>query len=247
MKIQSTCRDAINRVPTKQKRKNIRLEGWDYADNGWYFVTICVKDHRCVFGEITNGELRLNDTGKMVQKFWEEIPQHFENIELDEFIVMPNHIHGIIVIENGDNNGICHVQPSTNHTCRDMPWHVPKNKFGSSQKGSLAMIINHFKGTVTRWCKNNNLASFSWQPRFYDHIIRDEKSLDKIRTYVHFNMDILNCFNNTCIMHRSSSRTFPLLQVYRINFRRFFYFEIFRAKAYKWEEDEENPKYFLHQ
>ncbi len=204
-------RDAIHRV--RKNRKNIRFEEWDYADSGWYFITICMKDHQCAFDEIQNGELVLNAFGKIVQQCWEDIPKHFENVGLDEFIVMPNHVHGIIVIEK-NNHPHMDAPIRTNvgtqfgnnqHPRRDMPWHVPTNrKFSNPEKGSLSMIINHFKGAVTRWCKNNEHSHFSWQPRFYDHIIRDQKSLDKIRQYIHFNAD-------------------------------------------KWDSDEENPKFFLHQ
>ncbi|MFH1225658.1 MAG: hypothetical protein V1684_00005, partial [bacterium] len=88
-------------------RKLNRLKEYDYSQEGWYFVTICTNNKECFFGEIINSETKLLDIGLMAQKCWWEIPAHFPNAELDEFIVMPNHIHGIIVIKNlpvGNNN-----------------------------------------------------------------------------------------------------------------------------------------------
>ncbi|MBN2403171.1 MAG: hypothetical protein JXN64_12325 [Spirochaetes bacterium] len=79
-------------------RRSIRLKGFDYSLSGAYFITICTQNRECMFGEIVNNEMRLNEYGKTANKCWTEIPKHFPNIELDEFVVMPNHLHGIIVI-----------------------------------------------------------------------------------------------------------------------------------------------------
>ena len=82
------------------KRKQIRLKKYDYSDAGWYFVTICSKDMECLFGNVINNHMKLNEFGNIIQQYWLNIPKHFDNIELDEFVIMPNHIHGIIVIRN---------------------------------------------------------------------------------------------------------------------------------------------------
>ena len=82
--------------PNIHHRRSIRLREYDYSQAGFYFVTICVQKHECLFGEIANGEMILNNVGKTVQTIWNELPQHFQNAELDAFVVMPNHIHGII-------------------------------------------------------------------------------------------------------------------------------------------------------
>ena len=162
-------------VQMEEERKlSLRLKNWDYSDDGWYFVTICVRHHEYVFGEIRNDEMVLNNIGKIVQKIWLDIPQHFKNIYLDEFIVMPNHVHGIIVIEN--------------NSCRGAPWRARNRKFGGLQKRSLSSVINHFKGTVTRWC-NKHECYFQWQRSFHDHIIRNDHALKKIRKYIHFNVE----------------------------------------------------------
>jgi len=87
----------------KYRIKSSRLLLWNYSDDGYYFITICVKKHKCLFGKIENDEMILNKLGKIAVKYWLEIPKHFSNIVLDEFIVMPNHIHGIIEIKNNDD------------------------------------------------------------------------------------------------------------------------------------------------
>jgi hypothetical protein len=84
--------------PKIYDRRSIRLQGYDYSQAGAYFVTICAQNRECLFGDIADGEMRLNDAGQMVQTVWDEIPAHYPGIDIDAFVVMPNHIHGIIVI-----------------------------------------------------------------------------------------------------------------------------------------------------
>lgn len=118
----------------KYRIKSIRLPYWDYGSDGAYFITICVQNRKCVFGDIKNGEMKLSKIGKMVQKYWHEIPYHFENVQLDEFIVMPNHVHGIVIIcdshrrdainrvstKNMDNKK-CNIGGITNHFSNGNP------------------------------------------------------------------------------------------------------------------------------
>jgi REP element-mobilizing transposase RayT len=85
-----------------QRRRPLRLSDYDYARNGAYFITIVIQGRKCLFGEVVNGEMELNEAGKMVEQVWLEIPDHFPNVTCDTFIIMPNHIHGIIVIEWND-------------------------------------------------------------------------------------------------------------------------------------------------
>ena len=84
-------------------RRSIRLKGYDYSQNGVYFVTICVQNRECLFGKIKNGEMILNNAGKMIEKYWHQIPEHYPNVILDVFVIMPNHVHGILIIDNGNN------------------------------------------------------------------------------------------------------------------------------------------------
>ncbi|GBU25652.1 hypothetical protein R83H12_02307 [Fibrobacteria bacterium R8-3-H12] len=90
--------------PAIHHRHSIRLKGYDYSQAGLYFVTICVQKHYCLLGKIIDGKMILNEYGEIVQMVWNELPQHYSNVQLDEFIVMPNHIHGIIIIANANND-----------------------------------------------------------------------------------------------------------------------------------------------
>ena len=153
------------------KRQSIRLKDYDYSQAGVYFLTICVKDKQCFFGEIINDEMVFNDIGKIAEKFWRDIPVHYPNIELDEFIIMPNHIHGILVIV-----GIQHVEP------------LPRrHEYQKTIPKSIGSIIRIYKASVTNWCRNNGFEFFQWQRNYYEHIIRSEKQLKAIREYIRNN------------------------------------------------------------
>jgi len=160
----------------KYRIESTRLEEWDYSSSGYYFVTICTNNMECVLSRITDGKVVLTGIGNIAKRLWLEIPEHFKNVELDEFIIMPNHMHGIVIINNVET---CHgmsLQKNSN-----------VNKFSKPISGSLAMIINQYKSSVARICRKNGYNKFAWQPRFYDHIIRNEKLLQKIREYIHNN------------------------------------------------------------
>ncbi len=151
-----------------------RLSDWDYSWKGFYYVTICTKDRKCCFGEIINNEIYLSEIGKIVFECWLEIKNHFNNIELDDWIIMPNHLHGIIVIKDNDfvTNGRDRVYPVS--TVR---------KFGNVPPKSLSTIINTFKGAVSRSCHKNNL-DFQWQANYYEHIIKNDEDYARIREYI---------------------------------------------------------------
>lgn len=174
--------------------KQYRLQGYDYSRNGYYFITICAKDHINYFGEIKNNCVELTQIGKITQNFWLQIPQKFKNIYLDEFVIMSNHIHGILIINNKIDDRYCKNMPRPNNNlinCRNMPRHVPTdnknfqiaNQFSKPIKNSVSMVINHFKGSVTKFCNQNNFK-FQWQPRFHDRIIRNEKEYFAIKQYI---------------------------------------------------------------
>jgi len=158
----------------KYKTQSARHKDWDYSSDGFYFVTICTKNMREFFGEIVNGEMKLSEVGKIADEYWQEIPKHFPFVKLDEFIVMPNHLHGIIEIQ--------HVESR-----HGVALHENRNSFSKPLKGSLSVIVNHFKGVVTRHCRSNGFADFQWQPRFYDRIVRNETALGKIQEYIERN------------------------------------------------------------
>jgi MSHA biogenesis protein MshO len=158
-----------------------RLKHYDYANPGLYFVTICTANHEHFFGEIVDGEMQLSPIGVIADVLWHEIKHHTPNIALHEFVVMPNHIHGIIEI----------LEPNipTNVSRKDVACNVSTCDTTSSMSqispvsGSLGRIIASYKGSVTKHANRLDLA-FSWQPRFYDHIIRDHESLVKIQEYI---------------------------------------------------------------
>ncbi len=180
----------------KYRVESARLKNWDYGWNGKYFVTIVTKFRKHYFGEIINGEMDLLEIGKYAKKCWCEIPEHFPFVILDEFQIMPNHIHGIIVL---NKNGDC-KQINRNRNRRDVACNVstittmdnaikPQSKTMSDispKSGSLSTIIRSFKSAVTKFANKNNF-DFGWQPRFYEHIIRDEKSLNRICDYIRNN------------------------------------------------------------
>lgn len=164
----------------KYRVESARLQNWDYSWNGKYFVTIVTKNREHYFGNIVNGEMRFSEIGKIANECWCAIPEHFPFVVLDEFCVMPNHTHGIIVINNQNDN-----------ECRDVACNVSTDNVTNSKKmsnispnpGSLSTIIRSYKSAVTKSVNENNY-NFVWQPRFYEHIIRNEKSLFEIRKYI---------------------------------------------------------------
>jgi putative transposase len=158
--------------PAIRNRKTIRLQWYDYSQSGGYFVTICTHEKMCVFGKVADGGVRLSAIGEIARECWDEIPKHFPMAELDEYIVMPNHIHGIILLNDHGRD----VQS------RDVQLNVPTRL--SPRKGTLSVIIRTYKAAVTTECRNQGYHRFHWQPRFYDHIIRDGEDIDRIRNYI---------------------------------------------------------------
>jgi len=162
----------------KYRISTARLRTWDYAGEGMYFVTICTADRVCYFGDIGH----RTEIGKIAETEWiktlELRPDM--NIEIGEFVVMPNHFHGIIIIGANEYNG---------GNCRDAMHRVSTfdtfadgNKFGPQSK-NLASILRGYKSAVTTHARKNNI-SFGWQSRFHDHIIRSEEEFNRISNYI---------------------------------------------------------------
>ena len=166
-----------------------RLQGWDDAASGLYFVTICTQKRQWFFGKITDGEMLKNQMGEIAQKDWLSIPAHHKNVILDEFIVMPNHIHGILYLTDRDNLSEERNVATLRATSLPNQTASPSDYFSKiSPKGnSLSAIIRSFKVVVTRDIHRKVSESFAWQPRFYDHIIRKEEDLLNLREYIHLN------------------------------------------------------------
>jgi putative transposase len=177
------------------ERKNIRLSSWDYSFEGAYFTTICCKDRHSFFGEIKDNKMILSEIGLIVSKYWLEIPDHFSHVKLDAFVVMPNHIHGILILDYslvGTRHGVSLLSPSYNNVgpCYGMALPARQesgrqiNRFSKPVRNSVSVIINQFKSSVKRWCNKNGFNNFQWQSRFYDQILHNENSIDIIRGYI---------------------------------------------------------------
>lgn len=160
------------------RRQTHRLIGFDYSSCGFYFITICTKDRIHYFGKIQREKMELSVIGQIAKKFWQNIPWHFPMVQLDKFIVMPNHIHGIITIKSVATHNYASLQE-----CRFANIHLGHhNKFGPQSK-NLSSIIRGYKSTVKKMIDDNDLK-FYWQSRFYDRIIRNECELNQIRQYI---------------------------------------------------------------
>ncbi|MBF0104319.1 MAG: transposase [Deltaproteobacteria bacterium] len=166
----------------KGHRRSIRLKGYDYSQQGAYFVTICSHDRECLFGEIVDGKMVLNDVGKIVETCWHNIPNNFPNAELDAFVVMPNHVHGIICIVGAPLAGAQNAGAQNG---------TQNNRAPARGAPTVGDIVGAYKSLCVhnclKWIKQNEpdrvLGKF-WQRNYYEHVIRNEKSLDQIREYI---------------------------------------------------------------
>ena len=149
--------------PNRHHRRSIRLQGYDYAQTGAYFITLCTQGRARLFGRVTRGVVELTDIGRIVAEEWERTPSVRSNVELDAYVVMPDHIHGILVITHRDD-GVAPLEASS--TLR-------------SPARTIGAIVRGFKGAVVR-----RGGMPIWQRNYHEHIIRSEAALDRIRTYI---------------------------------------------------------------
>lgn len=170
----------------KYRLDSHRLKGWDYRTPGWYFITICTFNGICYFGEIRNVLMCLSDIGSIVWKYWNEIPFHHLHAKLGKFIVMPNHVHMTIKLTKRKDLNINPVETLHATSLRRDHQKNPISSI-SPKPGSISTIVRSFKSAVTKWAHLNNHNNFAWQPGFYDHIIRNLKSLHYINRYIHTN------------------------------------------------------------
>jgi putative transposase len=157
-----------------------RLPNFDYTQPGAYFITINSYNRINLFGKTADNSVILNEFGLIASSCWQEIPKHFPFTELDEFIVMPNHLHGIIWIISEDPNN------SGDTACR-VSTDFQQEKFGKSVKGSIPTIIRSHKSAVTRLIRKSNKGMRVWQSNYYEHVLRNNDDLDKTREYIHHN------------------------------------------------------------
>lgn len=165
-----------------RERKQIRLRGYDYSLPGAYFITLCTKGRKNTLARVVNGRAIRSAIGEFALRCWKEIPNHHANVEVDEFVVMPNHIHGVVVILDSltkaedSGRGVQLNTPTGNRFSRISP-----------KAGSLGVIVRTFKAAVTTWCRRNGFPEFAWQRGYYEHVIRNDRSLFRIREYIRTN------------------------------------------------------------
>jgi REP element-mobilizing transposase RayT len=177
--------------PDIHHRRSIRLKDYDYAQEGLYFVTICCQDKRCRFGRIENGEMILNDWGETVQQCWLEISQHFPDEILHEYVVMPNHVHGIIELTGVGAKNLSPSDLMSSESILVSP--ISRGSFDNDDSGKRAKDFSPLRGTsrtigaIVRGFKigvTKQLGVSIWQRNYYEHIIRNEQSYRNIVDHV---------------------------------------------------------------
>jgi putative transposase len=174
----------MNNPEVTLKRKTIRLKEYDYSQSDYYFITICAKDKKCLFGNIVdingNGhdnaspcshKCVLSRIGKIVDECWNNIPLHCSHVSLGEYVIMPNHIHGILVIDYDKKKALNY------------------NRYQHVISGSISSIVRGFKIGVTKWYRSNINNDEIWQRSFYEHVIRNDKAYAAISEYIIHNPD----------------------------------------------------------
>lgn len=171
-----------DKFKNKYRTQSFRLQSWDYGSSAAYFVTICTANREHFFGEIENNQMNLNLIGQAVKTEWLKTfkMRPDMNLQMGEFIIMPNHFHAIIIIGNNQYNTA--IIDSSGDAMHCVPT-KDKNKFGPQSK-NLASIIRGFKSAVTTFARKNGNTNFGWQSLFHDVIIRDEKSFYNISNYI---------------------------------------------------------------
>jgi len=169
--------------PEIHHRRSIRLKEYDYSQTGAYFVTVCAWKKECLFGEISQGKVNCNEAGEIVTDVWNKLLERFPSIELDEFVIMPNHFHGIIVLNVGVGLALPNALPDTTRGTKQ------KQTGAASGAPTLGDIMRTFKST-TAVNVNRRLDRPGypiWQRNYYEHIIRDDRELHTIRQYIRHN------------------------------------------------------------
>ena len=188
----------MNYNPSKHHRRSIRLKRYDYSSAGAYFVTAVLQNRVRFFGSVDKNGMQLNGAGKIAHQCWNDIPVHFPHVELDEFVIMPDHMHGIIVIlpderTAGDDMNACgglmnqaptnHIPanqaPTENASIDRTDWILMKNP-----KRTLGKIVRWYKARATKIIRDSGKTGFQWQRNYYEHIIRNERELAPIHRYI---------------------------------------------------------------
>jgi putative transposase len=191
--------------PNIHSRRSIRLKDYDYAQAGLYFITICTKNRDCLFGRISSGEMKLNDAGENAYACWLEIPKHFSNTILHEFVIMPNHVHGIVEILGTNQNSavdgaknVSAVDGAKNVSAVDGAKNVSADDGAKnvsplrSPSKTIGSVVRGYKIGVTKWFLKNMgdeypVGQSIWQRNYYDIIIRDQNAYQRISEYIQNN------------------------------------------------------------
>jgi putative transposase len=174
--------------PEKHHRQSIRMKGYDYTLPGAYFVTIVSLRRMCLFGGIENGTIIQSDIGRIVNECWYRIPNCFEDIELDEFVLMPNHLHGLVLIYEALGKGEAFAESNLDQNDNKLANASPLQPKGT-RKGSLSAVIQNFKSISTRLVNKKYFTPGNkiWQRNYYERIIRNDREFSAIRQYIHDN------------------------------------------------------------
>ena len=175
----------MNPKSSLPQRRAMRLRSYDYSQPGAYFVSICAQHRKCLFGTIIDGQMRLNEIGEIVVECWSRIPQHFPSVELGEYVIMPNHIHGIIA-----SNIVGARSPRPIEAEHSTPPTVgARSPRPLDNSPSLGKIVAYFKYQSTKHINqhHNTPGTRIWQRNYYDHVIRDDTDLQRIRQYIQDN------------------------------------------------------------
>ena len=159
--------------PQKRHRRSIRLKGYDYSQAGAYFITICTKNRKCLFGQVVNGEMILNEMGQIAYDEWLKTPELRSNVSLDVFVIMPNHMHGIVVILD---QAECDSPIPMPMPMQASPFRSPSNNIGAIARG--------YKSSVTKQINLLNYSGSVWHRNYHEHIIRTEQSYHLISDYI---------------------------------------------------------------
>lgn len=172
--------------PQIHHRRSIRLKDYDYDQPGAYFITICSQNRECLFGNIIQNQLQLNQYGQIIEQVWNYLPDQFPHLDIDAAVIMPNHFHGIVIITDtcrdlvskSLSKSLSRPQSKSDHQLTERPFYEQKTKLGK--------IIAYFKYQTTKFInqKRNSVGVKVWQSNYYEHIIRNEKTLAILQNYI---------------------------------------------------------------
>ena len=170
----------------KYRVESIRLKNYDFGKPGVYFITIVTHNRQCLFGIIENDKMQLYDGGKIAQLCWLNIPNHFPHAQLDEFVILPNHILGIIILNDiaNDQNKMNNVGTQNIVETQKIVSLQQKNSFQHIIPGSIGSVVRGFKIGVTKWFRQHTNINTVWQRNYYEHIIRNDEEFFRIRQYI---------------------------------------------------------------